>query len=122
MRRFTLTAEHVALLRAAWVGWNSLEFGAPSIEPKRPYGNGDVLGDIAGLLSMQPEGAPDSYGEQDWTDEQEERLRRLHLETATALQVVLATGGFVPGRYVASGYGKEWRLEESRDTTPREAG
>ena len=33
------------------------------------------------------------------TPEAGERLTRLHVETMVALQIVLATGQFVPGRY-----------------------
>lgn len=44
------TADHLLLLAASCWHWNDCEFGAASMDPKRPYGNGDVEGDLAELL------------------------------------------------------------------------
>ena len=41
--RFTVTDEHLRLLRRAYVSWDETEFGAPEIDCKRPYGNSDML-------------------------------------------------------------------------------
>jgi len=67
-------------------------------EQARPYGNSSVFGDIAEIL-----GVPDS----EWADEglnpfvdAEWRFLRLHVETAIALQITLATGEFRTGRYM----------------------
>lgn len=49
---FTVTDDHLKLLRRASVGWSDCEFGAPEIDPKRPYGNSNVLGDIAEILGL----------------------------------------------------------------------
>lgn len=44
------TADHLALLaRSAW-NVNDAEFGSPSMDPKRPYGNSDVENDLEELL------------------------------------------------------------------------
>ncbi len=51
--RFILTDEHVKLLRQANVSWDGCEFGAPGIDPKRPYGNGDVHSDIVEILGIE---------------------------------------------------------------------
>lgn len=107
VKRFTLTAEHVALLRRANVGWDHVEFGAPVIDGKRPYGNGDVYDDMATILGMAvecPNCGMNVLGDNDRT-----RLRELHEATRVALQVVLATGSFEPGEYVAGVYGNNWR-------------
>ncbi len=95
---FAVTDEHLRLLRRAYVFWDEAEFGAPSINPKRPYGNSNVYADIAEILDV-----PDT----EWTDEQLKpppdarwRFLRLHVETAIALQIALATGEFRTGRYV----------------------
>jgi len=61
--RFTVTDEHVRLLRRAHVGWDSAEFGAPGISPKRPYGNSNVFRDIAEILNVP---------EREWADTDEE--------------------------------------------------
>jgi hypothetical protein len=113
-QRFTVTDEHLQLLRSAYVWWDDLEFGAPGINPKRPYGNSNVYGDIAQIL-----GIPDS----EWMSPDAElipdaqwRFLRLHVETAIALQIALATGEFRTGRYVREDPhgGPGWKLDEAR--------
>lgn len=118
MKRFTLTDEHLTLLRASNVDWNGDEHGAASIDPKRPYGNGDVLGDIEKIL--HPEDATGALEISD--DEMEvryERYEQLHRETKIALQIVLATGAFVAGEYVLEkDYTRDWRLAARRHDAP----
>jgi hypothetical protein len=101
---FTVTDEHLKLLRNAYVDWNPMEFGAPSIEPKRPYGNSDVLRDIANILTPGwSDGFEDgSQGGQadEYMEQNDDRLTRLHAETGVALQIALATQTFAAGRYV----------------------
>lgn len=106
LREFEVTFEHLLLLRATWVDWNYAEFGAPSIDPKRPYGNSAVLDDIAELLGIDREAGKD----EPFSPKQVSRMARLHLETATALQIALSVGYFEPGWYhLRSLYGKDWR-------------
>jgi len=105
---FTLTEQHVTLLRHFIVGWQDCETGAPEIDPKRPYGNSFVVGDIAEIFGEHPTGG-DEY-EPEFTEEQKSRLMKLHRETATALQIVLATGSFTPGDYVCEPYTRDWKL------------
>ena len=105
-KRFTLTADHVKLLRRMYVTWQDCETGAPEIDPKRPYGNSDVAGDVAEILGVEFE--TDEWG--DMTDEARDQLLTIHGETQTALQVVLATGSFEPGDYETSdAYRIDWR-------------
>lgn len=112
VREFTVSGEHLRLLRRAHVFWDEAEFGAPSIDPKRPYGNSNVYGDIAEILDVP---------ETEWTDEgpsphldAEWRFRRLHVETAIALQIALATGEFRTGRYVRDKWDfSGWRRDEA---------
>ena len=114
VRRFTVTEDHLKLLRHAYVNWDYGEgYGAPGINPKKPYGNSYVERDVAEIVD-----APDS----DWeweggcksypTPEAEERCTRLHVETMLALQIVLATGEFRPGRYRREGL-IDWKRDES---------
>jgi hypothetical protein len=104
-KRFTVTDEHLRLLRRAHVSWDETEFGAPGINPKRPYGNSNVYGDIAEILGVV-DGEWQDEVEDDWPPpELEWRFLRLHVETAIALQIGLATGEFRAGRYVC---GNEW--------------
>lgn len=94
---FTVTEDHLKLLRRAYVTWNAISISAPTIDTKRPYGNSDEWGDMAEIL-----GVPDS----EWQDENgdcrpeaENRFAQLHVQTAIALQIALAAGEFGPGRY-----------------------
>lgn len=91
-RTFTLTEDHVKLLRRAYVGWQDCETGAPEVDPKRPYGNSSVAQDIAEILGEE-------YDQEDPSESQDRRLLTLHRETQLALQVVLATGAFKLGNY-----------------------
>jgi hypothetical protein len=108
---FTVTDDHLKLLRRAYVSWDDCEFGAPEIDCKRPYGNSDVLDDIGEILGAGP-----------WRGEDEEILpdaerafTQLHAETAVALQVALATGKFEAGRYTRDPYSIGWhRTDETQ--------
>ena len=80
------------------------------INCKRPYGNSNVLADIAEVL-----GIPDS----EWADEDmnplpdyEQRFLRLHVETAVALQIALSTGEFRTGRYTREDGSLDWKRDD----------
>jgi hypothetical protein len=112
VKRFTLTDEHLRLLRRASISWDDTEFGAPCINPKRPYGNSNVFADIAEILQVPDSEWMDAY--EDLIPDAEWRFLRLHVETAIALQIGLATGEFRTGRYVR---GNEWDSTWERDET-----
>jgi hypothetical protein len=103
MKKFTLTEEHIKLLRNMYVGWGYCEFGAPEIDPKRPYGNSHVIGDIHTILT----GVNDA--DDNVLEEFEVKYDKLHKETETALQIVLRTGKFEPGVYECDVYRRNWR-------------
>ena len=84
--------EHLVLLRRAIVGWGDMDYGAPAIEPKRPYGNRDVVRDIVEMLALPDK--PGHSDDSDWTEETESRCRKLHAGTEAALQIVLRAGSF----------------------------
>jgi hypothetical protein len=110
-RRFTVTDEHLRLLRRAYVTWTDAEFGAPEIDCKRPYGNSGVYSDIAEILDIPEDEWSD--GELNPVPEAEWRFLRLHVETAVVLQIALAAGEFRPGRYVREGArGGTWKRAE----------
>lgn len=105
MKRFELRPEHVTLLRAATVQWNQMENGAPMIDPKRPYGNSDLSADLARVLGLSyvNEAGPSYEGAR--------RAYLAHVETQTALEIVLRTGSFAVGIYeTSSDYKTDWRL------------
>lgn len=108
-RLFELKEEHIKLLRNMYVDWDDCEFGAPTIDCKRPYGNSYVYNDIAKIL-----GITEVDNEEQFSKEQLEMMDKIHKETETALQIVLSTGEFKPGEYVADEYKKNWRLKYSQ--------
>ena len=113
LMHFTITDEHLRLLRHAYVTWFDAEFGAPAIDPKRPYGNSGVYADMAEIL----DGAESEWaveGKSPPLDE-EWRLLRLHVETGIALQIALVTGDFRTGRYVRDHTydPRSWRRDET---------
>lgn len=105
----TVTADHLKLLRRAHVSWSDgeTEDGAPAIDPCNPYGSDRLCEDMARIL-----GVPDA----EWQDERgnptaeaERRFAQLHVETAVALQIALATGQFRAGHYRCQGDYNHWR-------------
>lgn len=83
MSTFTITRDHIKLLRNMYVGWDDCEFGAPAIDCKRPYGNSFVEGDIAKILEWD-------ILEDGLTDYQYEIASKLHSETQEVLQIILS--------------------------------
>ncbi len=99
--RFTVTEDHLKLLRRMWVEWCDDEYGAPAIDPKRPYGNSDVYSDIAKILGWEV-----------WEDgisDGDPKAWQIHQETKVALQIALRVGYFKAGEYEAHKYRKDWK-------------
>lgn len=84
---FKVTEDHVKLLRRASIVWENGEYGAPGMDCKRPYGNGDVEHDIAEILGWDI--FEDAYGEHALSFEQEDLARQLHQEMETVLQILV---------------------------------
>jgi hypothetical protein len=100
---FDITEDHIKLLKRAYIGWNDCEFGAPSIDCKRPYGNSDVYGDMAKILGIKPTG--DEY--EPFTNEQLSYMNKTHNELQAALPIFVRLGKMEPGRYGEINHG-EW--------------
>jgi len=80
---FTITESHIKLLRRTNIDWNDREYGAPCMNCKRPYGNGDVEGDIAEILG---------WGTDDdgcLSEEQGMSAHHLHREMQIVLQILV---------------------------------
>ena len=124
---FTIKSEHLKLLKHFCVGWDDCEFGAPEIDPKRPYGNSDVYQDMIEILGLKKikEGiykfqlnktewllkGEDEYNLYlDGPDEEKllKKLDILHKESETALQICLATQKFEIGKFEADEYDVNW--------------
>lgn len=103
---FDLLPDHIKVFRRVYIDWNDCETGAPCIDPKRPYGNSDVAGDVCELLGWTMEG--DDGHDKCWSSTQRELARELHDSTRDALQVILNAQSFEPGRYRKGRYGGTW--------------
>lgn len=105
---FTVTDDHLRLLDRINIGYDdSTEFGAPEVDPKRPYGNSDVYGDIGEILGVQPDGE-DDWGPE-FSDAQRERFRRIHRDMETVLQILVRHRSIRAGVYRRSSpYGVDW--------------
>lgn len=47
-------SEHITLLKALCWGWNTADFGAPSVDPTYPFGTREVIQDLERLLPSLP--------------------------------------------------------------------
>jgi hypothetical protein len=105
---FKVKEEHIKLLKRMYVGWQDCEFGAPEIDPKRPYGNSSVCEDIHEILTGESIGCTDSKRDE-LTEKEEEKYCILHKEMETALQILLANLSIHPGVYEADEYDINWK-------------
>lgn len=99
-QKVTVTEEHIALLRRLYFRWDDDAYdGAPAVDIKRPYGNSDVLGDVAEILGWPL--TKDRWGEEVMTEEQAEKAQALHESMADVLQVLVQNPtDFGPGVWV----------------------
>lgn len=82
----TITEDQVKLLNRMQVMWIDGEYGAPAINPKRPYGNSAVESDICEILGWKKEG-DDGEGPC-WSSVQRKRAEDIH----TGMEAVLPGG------------------------------
>lgn len=104
---FELTEDHIKLLTGdrIYIRWQDCETGAPEIDPKRPYGNSDVAGDVAEILGWELE--LDEWEEM--SEDQRGRALDIHHQTQYALQIILSLKTFEPGFYESDRWGQTWK-------------
>lgn len=106
METFNVTEEHVKLLKKAYVDWNDCEWGAPSIDPKRPYGDSYVMGSMGEILGIEP-----MEDDGDFKPEDEKYMMKLHRELETVLQIFLRQGSMIVGTYTRkNAWSGPWEL------------
>lgn len=98
MEMFLLTGNHLLLLRRLAIDID----GGPFIDQKRPYGNSDVLGDIAEILHLP---GRDENGE--YPEGQEALMECFHREMGTVLEIIFRTGRIEAGMYRKKSW-NEW--------------
>ena len=128
--RFNLKTEHLNLLQRFVVGWNGCEFGAPTIDPKRPYGDSNVYQSMINILGLKElrdgvyeftldgekwilKGEDKNSLYLDGKDEEKltDKLRILHEETKEVLQICLSSLKFEEGTFEKIDYGN-WKKVE----------
>ena len=114
-KTFEVREEHIKLLKQTYIGWDDCEFGAPSIDCKRPYGNSDVFSDIARILDIKP--GDDDYDP--FTDEQTSYMLRLHSELETVLQIFVQIGQMEIGWYKKVDLDKWIKVDNPSDIPKR---
>ncbi len=124
---FEIIEEHFKLLKEMYVDWNDCEFGAPAINPKRPYGNSSGVDDVAEILGIKKtKDNVENYDKEEaseyankkeyieyleWNQETYNYLMRIHKEMRIVLQIVLKTQSFKLGKYRREDYyGIDWRF------------
>ncbi len=94
---FIVSEQHLKLLkRLNFMYDESCEFGAPAVDPKRPYGNGDVYGDMRKILGIGKQAYP------------EQELLLLHQQMTTVLRILAQNNGVHIGEYAANRYERVW--------------
>ncbi len=80
---------------------------------KRPYGNSDVINDIAEILGIEPEAGGDSEYSPEYSGDQHDYMNQLHEDMQTVLQILVrnAATGIKPGVYVSEDYANQWQRE-----------
>ena len=99
---------HLDLLKRTCITWNDCEFGAPGIYCKKPYGNSDVIGDIAKIIKLNKKENFD-YEEEDWTEKAFDYIEDIHKQTQVALEIILHCQTFRLGRYKKKDF-QEWEF------------
>ena len=89
MERFTVKPIHLQLIKRLFVSWNECEFGAPTIDPKRPFGNSDV-----------------EYDFEEITGEKFDEI--IYCDLETCLQILTRNLHIEEGTYEKSEYGIDW--------------
>ena len=105
---FELKQIHLDLLKQVAIGWDDCEFGAPCIDCKRPYGNSDVLDDMAEIIKLQKKDHWD-FDEESWDEKTTDYLIDLHKQTQVALEIVLHCQSFKLGKYKKKDY-QDWEF------------
>jgi hypothetical protein len=96
---FEITEQHLKLIQQQNVKFRrSGEYGATEIDPKRPYGNSYVEGDILDHLGIKGD-INNGGGSFSCSKKLEKRLFRLHVETTVALQICMSLLMFETGKY-----------------------
>ena len=106
--KFELKENHIKLVRQLNIV--SL-LDKPSIDDKRLFGDEDIYQDIDLILNgktKEVEADTEFDVACNYSDNEKAEMDKLVSELSTALDVILFTGSFEPGRYVRRSYERNW--------------
>lgn len=98
MQNFIVTKNHLKLLKNLKFSWNDTEFGAPTVDPERPFGSRTVYPDMAKILGIRFIGI-----EEDEKKYQRllENLEKGYGELQTCLEILCQNFSIEEGEYFA---------------------
>lgn len=107
---FEVTEDHIKLLENVCITWSSMETGAPQVDPKRPYGNSAVVGDMIEILEREDEATTIENGHPRITDEAHDEMMSLHGDMEQVVSILFdnPASGIEPGKYERERYGGTW--------------
>lgn len=91
---FTVSSDHLVLMRRLNFVWL---INSPSVSCARPYGNGDLVKDVAKIIGLEL--FEDASGNKHMTAEQEQLCKDRHLEMKTFLEILCQFGEIPSGTY-----------------------
>lgn len=90
--KFILTKDHIKLIKSFNIDWSDCETGAPAIDPKRPFGNSYVAGDVKEILNREMD---------------DDEALGIYFGTKEALQIMIDIAKMKTGEYRL--VGGRWR-------------
>lgn len=110
MEKFEITEEHLKLAKRMYVSWEDCEYGAPSINCKRPYGNSDVEDDICEILGFE---RIEADYEEVYSTEDLKYAEMIHLQMETVLQICLKFLEFKTGVFTRKDKWEYWERSKN---------
>lgn len=111
-KELIVTENHLKLLKNLHIDWDDTEFGAPCVNPKRPFGNSDVFADMAQILGFK---LADYEKQAEKYDKQCDSLIKGYHELQECLQILCTNLKLEPGKYALENEydAKSWKKVES---------
>ncbi len=112
MSFFTVTAEHIKLMRALHFYYETdCEYGGPSVDMKRPFGNSgrhQIVMDMAEALGI-PQSQIFDAGKDELIEAEAKRIEQIYKELPKAIECVFQDGSLLPGSFEAPAYTNKWK-------------
>ncbi len=108
---FTVEQTHLVLLKEVSIDWLDIEFGAPGVCPKKPYGNSNPREQIAEIIGLDL--FIDDEGEGHLSQVQAAMCERYHRDLKEALEILVSNLSIEVGRYECDMYGDKWKKCDS---------